>query len=177
MPPHNFFEEGIEIRERGSVIELGEPIGSNHPVQFFLSFTLDIRVHRHGEEEGLQRVVSLGTWNKIVRHYSSARKTERLTVSEPAKTSQHHDEQAWLLNKLDLPLYIVMAKCLMNVSTSCSPPPSRSYEVASSSRRDTNESFPTPVCFDHVHQLRSASLPQRDVTHQTIHCTLIEFVE
>ena len=47
-----FFEDGVDVGERGAVFPGCETVGPDDAVELFLGFELDFGVERHGEHEG-----------------------------------------------------------------------------------------------------------------------------
>lgn len=68
IPAQRLLNEGIDIRQKFSVREIGQTIIPNHTVKFCLSCILDVWVKQHCEKETINRGHSLSIWSDFVWH-------------------------------------------------------------------------------------------------------------
>ena len=61
MPPEEFLNDGANIRERVSIRESWESVGSDHRIELCPRFLLDFRMERKRREETLERGVLLSS--------------------------------------------------------------------------------------------------------------------
>ena len=69
---------------------------------------------------------------------------------------------------------MAIARCLINVGRSGSPPPAKSTESALSRRCETNESLPTPAFCEGC---LSTDASHGNGTHQAAHCSVVQHVD